>query len=161
MTMRPNSLQARGVAAFIHPYTNLKAHEANGPMVIKRGRGIHVYDDDGKEYIEGLASLWYASLGFDEERLIEAATRQLRELPTYHVFASKSHEPGIELAERLVALAPVPMSKARSSFAAVSTRNSAMPLRSASGPAARQRETPSFRSARSRERPACAIGGVM
>jgi 4-aminobutyrate--pyruvate transaminase len=112
MTMRPNSLQARDVAAFIHPYTNLKAHEANGPLVIKRGRGIYVYDDDGKEYIEGLASLWYASLGFDEERLIEAATRQLRELPTYHVFASKSHEPGIELAERLVALAPVPMSKA-------------------------------------------------
>ncbi len=112
MTMRPNSLQARDVAAFIHPYTNLKAHEANGPLVIKRGRGIYVYDDDGKEYIEGLASLWYASLGFDEERLIEAATRQLRELPTYHVFASKSHEPGIELAERLVAMAPVPMSKA-------------------------------------------------
>ena len=112
MTVRPNSLQARDVAAFIHPYTNLKAHETGGPMVIKRGRGIHVYDDDGKEYIEGLASLWYASLGFDEERLIEAAIRQMRELPTYHVFASKSHEPGIELAERLVKAAPVPMSKA-------------------------------------------------
>jgi len=111
MTVRPNSLQARDVAAFLHPYTNLKAHEGAGPLVIKRGRGIHVYDDDGKEYIEGLASLWYASLGFDEERLIEAATRQLRELPTYHVFASKSHEPGIELAERLLQLAPVPMSK--------------------------------------------------
>ncbi len=111
MTVRPNSLQARDVASFLHPYTNLKVHETAGPMVIKKGRGIYVYDDDGKEYIEGLASLWYASLGFDEERLIEAATRQLRELPTYHVFAHKSHEPGIELAERLLAIAPVPMSK--------------------------------------------------
>ncbi len=111
MTVRPNSLQARDVASFLHPYTNLKVHETSGPMVIKKGRGIYVYDDDGKEYIEGLASLWYASLGFDEERLIEAATRQLRELPTYHVFAHKSHEPGIELAERLLAIAPVPMSK--------------------------------------------------
>ncbi|MBL8701069.1 MAG: aspartate aminotransferase family protein [Alphaproteobacteria bacterium] len=110
-TVRPNSLQARDVAAFLHPYTNLKVHENTGPLVIKKGRGIYVYDDDGKEYIEGLASLWYASLGFDEERLIEAATRQLRELPTYHVFAHKSHEPGIELAERLLAIAPVPMSK--------------------------------------------------
>ena len=82
MTVRPNSLQARDVASFLHPYTNLKVHETTGPLVIKKGRGIYVYDDDGKEYIEGLASLWYASLGFDEERLIEAATRQLRELPT-------------------------------------------------------------------------------
>jgi 4-aminobutyrate---pyruvate transaminase len=111
MTVRPNSLQARDIAAFIHPYTNLKAHETSGPMIIKKGKGIYVYDDDGKEYIEGLASLWYASLGFDEERLVEAATRQMRELPTYHVFAHKSHEPGIELAERLLAIAPVKMSK--------------------------------------------------
>jgi len=111
MSQRPNSLQARDIASLVHPYTNLKVHEGAGPLVMKRGRGIHVYDDEGKEYIEGLASLWYASLGFSEERLVEAAIRQLRELPTYHVFASKSHEPGIELAERLLAMAPVPMSK--------------------------------------------------
>ena len=111
MAQRPNSLQARDIASLVHPYTNLKVHEGAGPLVMKRGRGIFVYDDEGKEYIEGLASLWYASLGFSEERLVEAAIRQLRELPTYHVFASKSHEPGIELAERLLAMAPVPMSK--------------------------------------------------
>jgi 4-aminobutyrate--pyruvate transaminase len=111
MTVRPNSIQARDVASLVHPYTNLKVHETAGPVVIKKGRGIFVYDDDGKEYIEGLASLWYTSLGFDEGRLIEAAIRQMRELPTYHVFASKSHEPAIELAERLLAAAPVPMSK--------------------------------------------------
>jgi Adenosylmethionine-8-amino-7-oxononanoate aminotransferase len=51
------------------------------------------------------------SLGWDEERLVEAATAQMRKLPTYHVFGHKSHEPGIDLAERMIKLAPVPMSK--------------------------------------------------
>ena len=111
MTLAKDSIAARDVASLIHPYTNLKAHESTGPLVIRKGRGIYVYDDAGKEYIEGLASLWYTSLGFSEERLIQAAMRQMHELPTYHVFASKSHEPAVELAERLLAIAPVPMSK--------------------------------------------------
>ena len=111
MTVPSTLISARDVASLVHPYTNLKTHESTGPLVIRKGRGIYVYDESGKEYIEGLASLWYASLGFSEERLIQAAMRQMRELPTYHVFASKSHEPAVELAERLLAIAPVPMSK--------------------------------------------------
>ena len=99
MTLAKDSIAARDVASLIHPYTNLKAHESTGPLVIRKGRGIYVYDDAGKEYIEGLASLWYTSLGFSEERLIQAAMRQMHELPTYHVFASKSHEPAVELAD--------------------------------------------------------------
>ncbi|MBI3707258.1 MAG: aspartate aminotransferase family protein [Proteobacteria bacterium] len=112
MTVRGNSLSSRDIASFLHPYTNLKIHETEGPLVMTRGEGVYVYDEAGKQYIEGLASLWCAALGFNQERLIEAAVRQMRKLPTYHVFAAKSHEPGIELAERLLALSPVPMSKA-------------------------------------------------
>ena len=108
---RGNSLSARDIATLVHPYTNLKVHETEGPLVVARGKGIFVYDDSGKEYIEGLAGLWSTSLGFSEERLVEAATRQMRQLPTYHVFAHKSHEPAIELAERLLAMMPSPMSK--------------------------------------------------
>lgn len=107
-----NSIASRDIASLLHPYTNLKAHESVGPMVITGGRGVTVVDDAGREYIEGVAGLWCTSLGFDEPRLVEAAVRQLRTLPFYHAFAHKSHEPGIELAEKLVALAPVPMSKA-------------------------------------------------
>jgi 4-aminobutyrate--pyruvate transaminase len=108
---RGNSLTARDIASLVHPYTNLKAHEKEGPLVIARGKGIHIYDDSGKEYIEGLAGLWCTSLGFSEDRLIEAATKQMRQLSTYHIFASKSHEPGIELAERLLAMMPSPMAR--------------------------------------------------
>ncbi|MGQ0662918.1 MAG: aspartate aminotransferase family protein [Pseudomonadota bacterium] len=111
MTQRGNSMSSRDIAALIHPYTNLKVHEKDGPLVVGRGNGIYVYDEDGKRYIEGLAGLWCTSLGFDEERLVAAAARQMRSLPTYHIFAHKSHPPGIELAERLLGLSPAPMSK--------------------------------------------------
>ena len=67
--------------------------------------------DEGKQYIEGLAGLWCASLGFSEKRLVKAATAQMEALPFYHNFAHKAVEPAIELAEMLVKKAPVPMSK--------------------------------------------------
>jgi 4-aminobutyrate---pyruvate transaminase len=108
---RGNSLAARDIAALVHPYTNLKTHQSDGPVVMAKGRGVYVIDDNGKEYIEGLAGLWCASLGFDEKRLADAAAKQMRELPYYHIFAGKSHEPGVVLAEMLKELAPVPMSK--------------------------------------------------
>jgi 4-aminobutyrate--pyruvate transaminase len=105
-----NSPEARDIASVLHPYTNLKKHEETGPLVIARGEGVWVYDNAGNGYIEGLAGLWSTSLGFGEERLVEAAARQMRELPYYHGFASKSHMPMIDLAERLKELAPLPMS---------------------------------------------------
>ena len=94
-----NSAASRDKAYYLHPYTNLKTHEDVGPLVIERGEGVHVFDDSGKAYIEGMAGLWCTSLGFGEERLVEAATRQLRKLPFYHAFTHKAHDPGIDLAE--------------------------------------------------------------
>lgn len=111
MTFAANSAFSRDIAHILHPYTNLKKHQQSGPLIITRGEGIRVIDDQGKAYIDGLAGLWCASLGFGERRLVEAARRQLETLPYYHVFAHKSHEPGIDLAERILALLPVPMSK--------------------------------------------------
>ena len=111
MTQVGNSAASRDKAFYLHPYTNLKAHEEVGPLVIERGAGVHVFDDAGKAYIEGMAGLWCTALGFGEERLVEAATRQMRKLPFYHAFGHKAHDPGIDLAEALIRIAPVPMSK--------------------------------------------------
>ena len=106
-----NSVQARDIRYHLHPFTDLCRHREDGPHIFARGEGIYVYDDDGRRYIEGLAGLWCASLGFSEKRLVDAATRQLETLPFYHNFAHKAVEPAIELAEYLVEQAPVPMSK--------------------------------------------------
>ncbi|MBT7613231.1 MAG: aspartate aminotransferase family protein [Alphaproteobacteria bacterium] len=111
MTVLPNSPHARDVASVIHPYTNLKKHEETGPMIIDKGDGIYVEDTEGKRYIEGLAGLWCTSLGFNNERLVEAAANQMRKLPYYHSFFHRSSMPSIDLAERLIEMAPVPMSK--------------------------------------------------
>ena len=111
MNERANSARARDIAYYLHPYTNLKVHEKEGPLVITKGKGIYVYDENGKAYIEGLAGLWCTALGFDEERLVEAAMAEMRKLPYYHSFSHMSHDVGIDLAEKLVQMAPVPMSK--------------------------------------------------
>jgi 4-aminobutyrate--pyruvate transaminase len=108
---RGNSTAIRDIAHHLHPYTHLKKHESDGSLVITEGKGIHVYDENGKEYIEGLAGLWCTSLGFSEERLVEAAARQMRRLPFYHIFNHKTHDTAAELTERLIAMMPVPMSK--------------------------------------------------
>ena len=106
-----NSLSRRDADSVFHPYTNAVANERDGPLVITRGKGVEVWDEDGTAYIEGMSGLWCASLGFGEDRLADAAARQMRELPFYHGFNQKSHPPQIELAERLLAVAPVPMAK--------------------------------------------------
>jgi len=103
--------RGRDVAYQLHPFTNLGRHESEGPLVISRGKGVYVYDESGQEYLEALAGLWCTALGFGEPRLAEAAFRQLSRLPYYHQFGGKANDVAITLAERLVKLMPVPMSK--------------------------------------------------
>ncbi len=112
MTVRSNSAAARDIAYHLHSYTNAKKNEAEGSLVLSHGKGVYVYDEDGKAYIEGLSGLWCLSLGYGEERLVEAAAAQMRKLPYYHTFTQKVADVTIDLAEKLVGMAPVPMSKA-------------------------------------------------
>ncbi len=111
MTHAPNSLAARDVAYAMHPYTNLALHEERGPTIFTRGEGIYIWDDEGNQYLEGLAGLWCTALGFSEQRLIDAAVKQLGTLPFAHTFAHRSTIPVIELCEALIKIAPGDMSK--------------------------------------------------
>ena len=105
------SLKEKDVQYQLHPYTNARLHQEQGPLIIERGEGVYVYDEQGKDYIEGMSGLWSAALGFSNQRLIRAAQQQLETLPFYHLFSHKAHRPSIELAEKLIQMAPVPMSK--------------------------------------------------
>lgn len=109
--MIPNSLRARDIASLVHQQTDLDHHGREGAVTMARGDGVRVWDTDGREYIEAMAGLWCASLGFSERRLADAAHRQMLELPYYHTFFGKGHEPAVELAERLLAVAPPGMDK--------------------------------------------------
>ena len=109
---RGNSAASRDIAFHLHPYSNLRRLERQGELLMTEGKGVRVKDEAGKEYLEGCAGLWCTSLGFGEERLIEAAARQMRKLSFYHSFHHKSHDVVGELAERLIAMMPVKMSHA-------------------------------------------------
>ena len=101
----------RDLAFHLHPATNLRLVQTEGPLVVTRGEGVYVYDDEGRRYLEGMAGLWCASLGFSERRLADAAYRQMCQLPFYHSFAGKVPAISTELAERLIGLAPAGMAK--------------------------------------------------
>lgn len=105
------NLQTRDVETLVHPYTNQATIRETGPLVLERAKGIHVYDVDGRAYIEGMAGLWCTSLGYGNEELAEAAYKQMKRLSFTHLFGGKSHDPAIELAEKLKEIAPVPISK--------------------------------------------------
>ena len=106
-----SNLQTRAVETLIHPYSNQATIRETGPLVIERGKGVYIYDTEGKQYLEGMAGLWCTALGYDNEELVEAAAAQMRKLPFGHLFTAKSHDPAIELAEKLKEIAPVPISK--------------------------------------------------
>jgi 4-aminobutyrate---pyruvate transaminase len=105
------NLAVRDIETLVHPYTNLATHREVGPLVLERGEGVRVYDTTGKGYIEGMAGLWCTALGYSNEELVETAREQMMKLPFTHIFGGRSHDPAIELAEKLKEIAPVPISK--------------------------------------------------
>jgi 4-aminobutyrate--pyruvate transaminase len=106
-----SNLAARDVETRVHPYINLASFRDSGPLVMERAHGVYVYDTEGKPYIEGMAGLWCTALGYGNEELIETAAAQMRKLSFAHLFTGRSHDPAIELGEKLKEIAPVPISK--------------------------------------------------
>ena len=103
----PGSLEAKDLEHLLHPTTNLKVHREKGPAVHMRAKGVYLWDNQGKQYIEGMAGLWCTALGYGEEELARVAMEQMKTLSYSQLFASKSNEPSILLAEKLKAMAPL------------------------------------------------------
>ncbi len=106
-----SNLAARDVETLVHPYIDLATFRDSGPLIIERAQGVYVYDTEGRPYIEGMAGLWCTALGYGNAELVDAAAAQMRKLSFAHLFGGRSHDPAIELAEKLKEIAPVPISK--------------------------------------------------
>jgi 4-aminobutyrate---pyruvate transaminase len=106
-----SNLAVRDIETVIHPYTNLHRHREIGPLVLEEGKGVYVFDSDGKRYIEGLSGLWCTSLGYGNLEVVEAAAKQMARLPYTHLFGHKSNDLAIELAEKLKEIVPCAASK--------------------------------------------------
>ena len=95
-----------------HPFTALQAHEETGPVRMWVGaKGSTLFDSDNKAYLDALAGLWCVNIGYGNEDMAQALADQARQLSYYHSFASMSVDAPVQLAQRLIAMAPVPMSK--------------------------------------------------
>jgi adenosylmethionine-8-amino-7-oxononanoate aminotransferase len=88
----------------IYPTTNFNHTET---LTIERGDGAYVYDKHGKQYLEGMAGLWCTSLGYNNRELIDATAEQMSKLSFSHMFGGKTHQVGIDLAEKLAEMVPV------------------------------------------------------
>jgi putrescine aminotransferase len=90
----------------IHPLTDHSLLPQDGPLVIAGGEDCELVSEDGRRLIDGMSGLWTVNLGHGRQELIEAAVRQLRSLPYLTTFGGVSSPPPIELAERIIELAP-------------------------------------------------------
>ncbi|MGE3149053.1 MAG: aminotransferase [Pseudorhodoplanes sp.] len=106
-----NSPHARDIASILHPQTHARKHLEVGPTIYTHAEGVYLYDDGGARYLDTGAGLWCASLGYSNERLARVAYDAMRKLGYYQIFQHASHHPAIDLSERLLKIAPVPMSK--------------------------------------------------
>ena len=106
-----SNAQMRDVQSVLHPYTNLVKFRDSGPLILERGQGVRVYDEQGKDYIEAMAGLWCTALGWGENELADVAAAQMKKMAFGHLFAGRSHEPAIALAEKLKEISPFPVGK--------------------------------------------------
>jgi len=106
-----NSAHARDIASVLHPQTHAGRHLESGPTIMTHGDGIFIHDDEGRAYLDAGAGLWCASLGYSNKRLAKVAAEAMGRLGYYQIFRHASHGPAIDLSEKLLSIAPVPMSK--------------------------------------------------
>ena len=90
------------MAAYWHPFADMAA-VAGHELVIARGEGVYLWDDQGRRYLDGTASLWHAHIGHGREDMAEAIAQQLRTLEAFQTFGDVANPPALELVDRLVA----------------------------------------------------------
>lgn len=104
--MYSNSLIELDRAHLVHPVASYRGHEKQGVRVLASASGATVTDASGKQLVDGFAGLWCVNAGYGHESIVEAATRQLRELPYATAYFGLGSEPAIRLAAELAERAP-------------------------------------------------------
>jgi putrescine---pyruvate transaminase len=98
--------QRADAAHFLHPFTDFQSLARKGSRIITRADNIYLWDSDGHKILDAMSGLWCVNVGYGQQALIDAATRQLKELPFYNAFFQTATPPPIELAELLCDVTP-------------------------------------------------------
>ena len=105
MTSKISNLQRKDLNHVWHPCSQMKDYEDFPPIVIKSGKGIYLYDENGKQYIDAVSSWWVNLFGHANERISTALANQAFQLE-HAIFANFTHEPAVFLAEKLAEITP-------------------------------------------------------
>jgi adenosylmethionine-8-amino-7-oxononanoate aminotransferase len=92
---------------FWHPVADMHAVAETGELVVERGDGVYIWDEEGRRYLDACAGLWYCNVGYGRDEIADAASTQLRKLPSYSSYGDVAARPTLDLAERLVGIAPM------------------------------------------------------
>lgn len=91
---------------YLHPFTDHKELGQKKSRIITRADGVYIYDADGNKILDGMSGLWCVNAGYGRDELVEAARKQLQELPYYNSFFQCAHPPSIELSRMLQEISP-------------------------------------------------------
>jgi putrescine aminotransferase len=106
MSKTTAQLQAADAAHFLHPFTDFQGLAKKGSRIITRADNIYLWDSEGHKILDAMSGLWCVNVGYGQQALIDAATKQLKELPFYNAFFQTATVPAIELAEVLSEVSP-------------------------------------------------------
>ncbi|EJJ27165.1 aspartate aminotransferase family protein [Rhizobium sp. CF142] len=100
-----SNLAAIDAAHHLHPFSDMKKLNADGTRIIQRGEGVHIFDTNGKKYLDGFAGLWCVNIGYGRKEIADAVVRQMNELPYYNTFFGTTSPPATLLAQKVTSKA--------------------------------------------------------
>ncbi|MEI2635454.1 MAG: aspartate aminotransferase family protein [Methylotenera sp.] len=99
------SIQAIDSAHYLHPFTDHKSLAAKGARVITKAEGVYIWDSEGAKIFDAMSGLWCVNAGYGRKALVDAAAKQMLELPYYNSFFQTTNVPAVKLAEKIIKLA--------------------------------------------------------
>ncbi len=105
MTINTSDIQAIDSAHYMHPFTDHKALSGKGSRVITKADGIYIWDSVGEKILDAMSGLWCVNVGYGRKELVDAAAKQMLELPYYNSFFQTTNVPAVKLAEKIIKLA--------------------------------------------------------
>ena len=93
--------------SLLHPFS-LPEQTASDYVNIVRGEGSIVFDDSGKDYVDGLANLWLCQVGYGRTKIVEAVTNQMSQIHAYNTFPPFTNSPAERITEMIVERSPHP-----------------------------------------------------
>jgi adenosylmethionine-8-amino-7-oxononanoate aminotransferase len=95
------------VTRFWHPVADMSAVAASGELILERSDGVHVWDENGRRYLDATGALWYCNVGYGRDEIVDAAMAQMSRLPAYSHYGDVSTRSTTDLAERIAKIAPM------------------------------------------------------